>query len=193
MYSIGVKASYLVQYYGNFKKAQKTQFASCFWAEGFIVSSERRFKKIKHIAFNDYDVLGEIVFLNNKIWVVDFGKFMAYAFPQTIKQYEGKVKVGDFIEGKACLEIDMFPYLEYHHKEEGIQPLIYTWNVDKIQKIVAPIDDIQLGKNKDRWSTTEIEQTKCLYDDNGMALYIFQCELLNDEPKYEIEIHNSTK
>lgn len=191
MYSIGVKASYLVQYYGNFKKAQKSQFAICFWPDRFVVSSEKRFKKIKHLAFNDYDIIGEIVFLNDKVWVVDFGKILAYAFPQAIKQYERNVKVGDFIEGKACLEIDMFPYLEHHHKEKGIQPLIYTWNIDTILKIAAPIDDIQLGRNKDKWDTVEIERTQCLYDDNGMASYVFQCGLLDDEPKYEIEINNS--
>ncbi|HEY9060503.1 MAG TPA: hypothetical protein VIO64_08395 [Pseudobacteroides sp.] len=190
MYNIGVESGYLKQAYGNFKKAQKAQFALCFWPTECTFSSEKKYIKTRHMQLNDYAVTGKIVYLNNNVWVVDFGKFMAYAFPELIKQYNGNVKVGDFIEGKGHIDIDMFQYFEYHHKEKDIQPLIYTWSINNILKIVASKVDMQLGKNKDKWDTIEIEQTRCLYDDDGMASYIFQCELLEVEPKFRIELHN---
>lgn len=193
MHNIGVKSGYLKQAYGDFRKGQNAQFALSFWPIGLNVSSEKNFLKARHLQLNDYEVAGQIVYLNNNVWVVDFGKFMAYAFPEMTKQLQGNVRIGNFIEGKVHFDIDMFQYFEYHHKEEGIQPIIYTWSIDTILKIVAPTNDIQLGKNKDKWNTIEIDQTRCLYDDNGTASYIFQCELLDTEPKYKIETYNSAK
>ncbi|NLL05373.1 MAG: hypothetical protein GX270_06200 [Clostridiaceae bacterium] len=193
MYTIKVNSSYLKQAYGDFKKEQTAQFALCFWTLDFKVSSENKYMKIRQLQFGDYEVTGKIVYLSDKVWVVDFGKIMAYGFPELVRQYEGNLKVGDFIEGLVHLDIDMFHYFEYHYKEEGIQPLIYKWNINKILKIDAPKDDIQLRKNMDRWKTIEINKTNCLYDDDGMALYLFKCELLDSEPKYKIDLHNSVK
>jgi hypothetical protein len=90
------------------------------------------------------------------------------------------------VAGRAILGIDPFFYPELLAKDPDLPPLIYTWDVMRIQAQTAPValhgrvwvSDMSSVRYEDR------EATDAWADREDRSLtYLLHCRLLDDPPK----------
>ncbi len=104
-----------------------------------------------------YKVNAQVVFVVQKVGVIDFG-IRGYCSSHNLKPFYTE---GAFLGGEIRLGIDPFFYYERHIKLPGIPPIMYTWQIDRI--------------NLHRWGAIET------VDEKGHG------HIITDESKYIIE------
>ncbi len=125
------------------------------------------------------------MFVATNVWVIFFvvSAFLEAA-PLT------GVTVGSFVSGQLHLGVDPFFYMEYLFRQQGMQPLIYTWHVDRIQRQAAPLIETLppsggklLTRDPTQLGYIDLEETNAWQDDQGDAEYLLSCSGLSHNPK----------
>lgn len=186
-WNIGVD-SWIIQdgNYEDFNVGQIVEFALEFYPHKIELSSSQN-RTVSLIGDSRYKINGEIVFIEDKLWIIDFG---ICAFQESY--LPSNSKVGDFISADIYLGIDYYVYFESLYKIQGIPPLIYNWNIKKIFQQTAPFIESELEgrkvliRDEKKLGYKEIQITNAWTDDNGSAHYILQCDKFDDTPKFKI-------
>ncbi|MCI0744715.1 MAG: hypothetical protein L0Y58_04840 [Verrucomicrobia subdivision 3 bacterium] len=118
--------------YGDFETGQNAEFALEFYSQNFR-KTHLRSKSCKKLGAAKYAIVGEIIYLTDEVWVLDFG---ICAFQES-KPPEG-IRVGDFIAAEIYLGIDPFFYFERLYTLPKIPALIYSWKINSIGQQTAP-------------------------------------------------------
>lgn len=144
-------------------------------------------KSFKRIDAAKYEIVGEVVFLTDTVWILDFG---VCAFRES-KPPLG-INVGSFVTAEIYLGIDPFFYCEYLYGLQGMPPLIFTWKIKAIGQQTAPFIESRkpsgqklLIRDERKLGHKTITKTDAWNDDGGHAEYILTCELLQAPPKYK--------
>jgi hypothetical protein len=166
--------------YPDFVGGQQAEFAVefCFLEPpelaGDVASCARR------TVGTSSEISGRVTAIVEQAWVLDCG----------IGVYQDQppppgIAVGDLVRGVANLGVDPFFYFERLHAVAGMPPLIYTWRIDAISRQAGPF--VQAGnvlardRTKDGW--LPLERTDAWHDDDGLASYKLDCDLLDVPPK----------
>lgn len=186
VWQIGL-SSWIIQdgNYGDLETGQVLEFALEFYSENFRPSGTKR-KSFKKIDAAKYEIVGEVIFLSDAVWVLDFG---VRAFRES-KPPNG-ISVGSFVTAEIHLGIDPFFYFEYLYDLQGMPPLIFTWIINSIDQQTAPFIESReapgrklLIRDQKKLGYKTIPKTDAWKDDGGHAEYILTCELLQTPPKH---------
>jgi hypothetical protein len=79
-------------------------------------------------------VTAEVTFKSDSVWVLNLGDISAY----NNSQPPSNIEVGQFLQGDIGLGIDPCDYSEYLHDIPGIPPLVYEWEIERIETATAP-------------------------------------------------------
>ncbi len=172
--------------YGDFETGQVLGFALEFYSENFQPSATKQ-KSFKKIDAAKYEIVGEVIFLTDAVWVLDFG---ISAFRES-KPPKG-INVGSFVTAEIYLGIDPFFYFEYLYNSQGMPPLILTWKINAIGQQTAPFIESRepsgqklLIRDVKKLGYKTIAKTDAWNDDGGHAEYILTCEQIQAPPKHK--------
>jgi hypothetical protein len=186
IWEIGL-SSWIIQdgNYPDFETSQIAEFALEFYSPNYGLS-ERRLKACKRLGAAKYSIIGEIIYLAQEAWVVDFGicAFRESKPPETIS-------VGSFISAEIYLGIDPFFYFERLHKLPKIPPLIYSWKITSIDQQTAPFIEARapsgqrlLVRDEKKLGYKSMKKTDAWKDDGGRGEYVLRCNLLSVPAKF---------
>jgi hypothetical protein len=162
VWSIGL-SSWVIQdgNYHNFRVEETAEFALHIFITDITIKNSIDQLQAVFLDGCNYKVQAKVVYICEDCWIIDFG-IMAYT--------EGKppigIEIGSIITANVSIDIDYYLYTEFLNKNTDIQPLIYTWNIQKIFK--------KTNNHKEKF--TEIEFIDAWKDDKGMASYLLKCE-----------------
>lgn len=185
VWEIGL-SSWIIQdgNYPDFTKGQEAEFA-LHAAAGEIVTTPGPEKAIKKLDGCQYEMTGQVTFVKQGLWVIDFG---LQAFDEFQKpEPPNELQVGAFVTGPFYVEIDPFFYFERGAKILGVPPLVYTWRIQQILMQTAPFIETAprtFERDPKAWGWTEIEQTNAWEDDGSHAEYLLRCQLLERPPQH---------
>lgn len=160
--------------YGDFTVGQLAKFALEF-AGGSLQPSLSKEPQAHHIGYGVYDVCAQVIYVNEKVWVVDFG-FMAY---WESKPPEFAIP-GTWVEGKILIGVDPFFYMEHLRKLPDMPNLFYSWQLTKIIRDDTPWliernihggQNMSRDKEKEVW--TSVPCTDAWNDNEGRSSYVF--------------------
>jgi hypothetical protein len=186
-WEIGV-AAWIIQdgNYGDFATGQLAEFALEFCSQNYR-QTEFRTKSCTRLGAAKYSIIGEVIYLNNEVWVLDFG---ICAFQES-KSPEG-TRVGGFVAAEIYLGIDPFFYFERLHTSPKIPALIYTWKINSIGQQTAPFIETSepsgrkiLVRDEKKLGYKTVIKTDAWKDDGGNGDYVLTCGLLSVPPKSE--------
>ncbi len=169
--------------YGDFQCHEQANFALEFFPLSCRVSSSTE-KKAIWLSASKYKVNAEVTFVGKGCFVIDFG-VLAYQNadpPETIGR-------GMWLEAEIYLGIDPFFYIEDLAHVEGMPPLIYAWQIQKIGLETAPfIETVDargiriMIRDETKSAPRDVQQTDAWKDDNGNAEYVLDCTLMDVPP-----------
>ena len=172
--------------YANFETGQVAEFALDFHAQAHRESSAR-LKSLKSLGDAKYEIVGEVIYLTDEVWILDFG---ICAFQES-KPPEG-INVGSFIASEIRLGIDPFFYIERLCTLPKIPALVYSWKISTIGQQTAPFIETRepsgrkiLIRDQKQLGYKTIGKTDAWKDDGGHAEYIFTCTRLDVPPKFK--------
>jgi len=172
--------------YGDFATGQIAEFALEFYSEDYR-QTELRTKLCTKLGAAKYAIIGEVTYLNDEVWVLDFG---IRAF-QEAKAPEG-VRLGGFLAAEIYLGIDPFFYFERLFKLPKIPALIYTWKINSIGQQTAPFIETSepsgrkvLARDEKKLGYKTVLKTDAWQDDGGHSDYVLTCGLQSVPPKLE--------
>ena len=179
--------SWVIQdwHYEDFAVGQKRSFALEFFPAEIQKATVQN-KTMECIYESRYKVNAEIIFGNEKVWILDFGicAFKADPLPR-------EFKVGDFVSAELFLSIDPHFYFKSLSKIKGIPAIIYDWEVKAIKIETAPLIEQEnevgrlfLTRDETKMELKEIEETDARQDDDGHGDYILVCEKINSEARH---------
>jgi len=181
-------ASWIIQdgNYPDFITGQSAEFALEFYSKSSRVT-EQKLKSGTCLGPSKYEISGEIVYLTDHVWVLDFG---ICAFQEA--KPPDRMSVGDFITAEIYLGIDPFFYFEGLHKLPGMPPLIYSWKINSINQQTAPLIETRnpsgqkvLIRDEKKVGYKSIDKTDAWNEVSGHGEYILNCVKLDVPPKYE--------
>jgi hypothetical protein len=173
--------------YGDLRCHERTNFALEFYPHSSQPSSSSE-KQARWIAASKYTVNGEVVFVAERCFVVDFG-LLAYRDGEPAEW----AREGSWLEAEIYLGVDPFFYFEELAHVKGIPPLIYSWQVNKIGVETAPfIETVDaqgtaiLVRDETKSAFRQIQQTDAWKDDGGHGEYVLDCTLIDVAPIREL-------
>jgi hypothetical protein len=171
--------------YGDFATGQVVEFALEFYSKDYR-QTEPRAKSCAKLGAAKYSVVGEVIYLNDEAWILDFGMC---AFQESKPPIQASV--GGFIAAEIYLGIDPFFYFERLHTSPKIPPLICTWKINSIWRQTTPLVELHEPSNrkafvrdKNKLAYSVIPKTDAWKDDGGHGEYFLTCELLPVPPKF---------
>jgi hypothetical protein len=171
--------------YGDFKVGERVEFALEFYPHS-IRSSEARLKSAKRLGAAKYEINGEVIYLKDEVWLLDFG---ICAFQKSAPPRE--LSVGQFVAGEISLGIDPFFYFERLYTLSGMPPLVYSWKINSIGQQTAPFIETRepsgqkvLVRDENKLGYKSIEATDAWNDDGGNGEYVFKCVRFDVPPKF---------
>jgi hypothetical protein len=172
--------------YDNFATGQVAEFALEFYSQTYR-QSDVRAKSVKSLGAAKYEIIGEVIYLTEEVWVLDFG---ICAFQES-KPPEG-IGVGSFIAAEIYLGIDPFFYFERLYSLPNMPALIYSWKIDSIGQQTAPFIETRepsgqkvLIRDEKKLGYKGVAKTDAWKDDGGSAEYVLTCTRLDVQPKFE--------
>lgn len=180
-WSLGME-SWIVQdgNYGDFERGQVAEYAVEFWAPDPLVPISSRGRSARRLDGATYEIAGQVTAIADRAWAVDcgIGIFQDERPPADIS-------VGDWLGGVVNLGIDPFFYFERLHSVDGFPPLIYTWQILSISMQTAPFIEVGGARTRDsgQHGWREVERTDAWHDNESFASYLFDCTLLDANPK----------
>ena len=178
-WSIGL-ASWIIQdgNYPDFMVGDQCRFALEFDAKQVVPTSSRRYWE--HISGARYKFIGDVVFINDEVWVIDFG-LPAYT--------EGRApqssQLGARVEGELYLGLDPFTYKESLWSIKGVPFLTREFRIESILLETTPWIPGYIGaspaliRDDNKESFVEVPRTDAWQDDDKNAHYVLRCELLS--------------
>jgi hypothetical protein len=173
--------------YDNFQVEQNAEFALEFFSK-IIRKGEAKQKFAKRLGGAKYSIYGEVIYLTQEVWVLDFG---ICAFQESKPPED--LTVGSTVAAEIYLGIDPFFYFEYLYTLKNMPPLIYSWRIDSIGQQTAPfIEPLgatgqkALVRDKEKLGFKPIKATDAWKDDGGNAEYLLLCTQLDLPPKFKI-------
>ncbi len=184
--------------YTDFAVGQQRQFALEF---GYARSarlqvSETSERSVRYAQRGDwYAVRGELLRdspePHGQGFVLDFG-LKAYDNWIVLDDLEPP-SAGTWLEGEITLVVDPFEYMDRLATQEGMPPLIYTWEILGIERDISSTIQVEHGdplysgpdegpilvRDPERERYESVERTRT-WDDLGS--YRLRCSLLPDEP-----------
>jgi hypothetical protein len=172
--------------YGNFKTGQVAEFALEFYSTAFRRSNAKQ-KTVRSLGDAKYEIIGEVIYLTPKAWVLDFG---LCAF-QDSEPPEG-MTLGGYGAAEIYLGIDPYFYFKCLHALPNMPPLIYSWKINTISQETAPFIETTepsgrklMVRDAKKLGYKVISQTDAWNDDHGHAENILTCARLEIPPKFE--------
>ncbi len=174
-------SSWIVQdgNYDDFSRGQTARFAIEFYSKDLSpsTSTEKRADRIKE---SNYSANGQIVFVNEQCVVLDIGvlSYRQFSPPEWMQ-------AGAWVCGDLYLGIDPFFYFEDLAHTAGMPPMIYEWQLNRIEIETAPfIETLDesgrrlLTRDETKSAFREIERTDAWKDDDGNGAYVLHCSML---------------
>jgi hypothetical protein len=165
--------------YPDFERGQIAEFAVEFDAHD-LESTAPAIASAQLVKDSDYRITGEVVFAGAKAWVIDCG-ILIYD--------EGSppsgIDCGDWVAATAFLGVDPFMYFERLHRLADMQPIIYTWRIDRIRRQMAPFIEVRpryFERDVSRWGYEDVDATDAWEDDGGHAEYLLVCAKTDEPP-----------
>ena len=158
--------------YGDFAVGDRVKFALEF-AGSTLRQSNSRETIVRHRGYGVYDVCAQVLFVDAKAWVIDFGP-LAY-WESTPPEF---AVPGAWVEGELMLGVDPFFYMEYLHKLPGMPRLQYNWRVASIMRNDTPwlVEGKVLSRDHKQVAWTDIACTDAWNDDEGRSSYVLLVE-----------------
>lgn len=162
--------------YADFERGE-TSFAVEFYlldrlAIGAYPNNETS-PSLQHVAEDRYAISGRVLHVAKDWWALDIG----------FGVYQGKAPpagaaIGATMQGLIGLGIDHYAYFENLGLQLGAPPLIYHWQIQRIEIQAAPWKEVQprnFERDRDHYGWREIERTDAWNDDGGRADYLLHC------------------
>lgn len=164
--------------YADFSVGQRAEFALEFYAAEQLRPGGG---PAAPVALGDarYEIAATVTTVRKEAWVIDFG-IQAY---QESPPAPG-IEVGSGVAGVVYLSVDPFPYFERLAQLPDIPPLVYTWDIVAIRRIVGPSNEADVSAAGVPMRFEHLSSTDAWHDDNdGVAEYVFDCQLVDVPPK----------
>jgi len=159
--------------YGDFAVGDHANFALEFAGSKLRPSTSTE-TFAHHLGHGVYEVRAQVLFVDPKAWVIDFGfrAFWESAPPEFAVP-------GTWVEGELLVGIDPFFYMEYLHKLPGMPDLFYNWHVESIMRNDTPwLVEVNvrggktLSRDETRETWTNVARTDAWNDDEGRSSYV---------------------
>lgn len=179
---IGV-SSWIIQdgNYPNFRIGDVARFALEFHPHTIRESTETSTSCMR-VNGSNYRVTAQTIFVNQNVFVLDFG-LLAYDQASQPKW----MKSGKFIDAEIDVGIDPFFYFEELHAIKGMPELRYGFRIRGIELETTPwmstIDSdgrTMMTRDESQKSFQPIAETDAWSDDNGNAHYILEIERIDN-------------
>lgn len=160
--------------YGEFARGQEAAFAVEFRPHDFS-SSESAQPAANQLGAARYHIEGDVVFESPGAWVIDFG-LLAYCKGASV------VEKSSAVQGEVWLGIDPFFYYEGLTSLPGMPPLVYTWNIERIELDETPWIEVaprRFERDATRRAWRDVDATDAWNDDRGHGAYVLHCRLLD--------------
>jgi len=174
--------------YDDFETGQIAEFALEFYSENYQQIKPGT-KSCTKLGAAKYAIIGEVIFRNDEVWVLDFG---VCAFQES-KPPQG-VSVGGVVAAEIYLGIDPFFYFERLYRMPKIPALIYTWKINSIGQQTAPFIETSdpsgqkvLVRDEEKRGYKTVTKTNAWKDDDGNGEYVLNSGLLSVPPKFTSE------
>jgi hypothetical protein len=177
--------------YRHFKRGQRAGFALAFYPANSPLDIPRDWLSInppgvdqtsmRHIEGSEYLVTAKVthVLEDDSWWVIDAGVLM-YRYG---KPAEG-IEPGCWVSGKFYVSIDPFDYFERLSRYYAAPPLIYDWDVTRIELETTPIVETGRMRMRDRsrrgWR--EVDDTKAK-SGGFVDEFVLHCARLDNPPR----------
>ena len=166
--------------YADFTTGQDAKFALEFYSPVGLRPAAPGPMTAEHLSASRYRVHAQVVFASDAVCVIDAGLFVAFEE----RQPPPHAVAGGWVEGEVYVGIDPFFYFEYLHKNEGMPPLSYRWQVQRILRETTPwveVRDAHGRTVRTRDETKEafvpVRETDAWHDD-GNGHYVVECRRL---------------
>lgn len=173
--------------YDDFSTTENRLFALEFFSENGLKYIQQDYQTrscLTSIGGPLYKCIGKVVHVDKKWWVIDVGilVFQEQAPPSY-------VKIGSWLQGEIFIGVDPFFYFERLSKMDNAPPLVYEWNVIKIELQTAPFIEKQpkvMIRDPDKNGWKVIDRTDAWNDDGGHAEYLLTCKLLEPIARHSL-------
>jgi len=183
-WNIGL-ASWIIQdgNYPDFSTGDQRRFALEFGTQSLSPSLSKEVY-VEHVSGARYTFAADVVFLNDEVWVIDFG-LPAYTEarpPQFVRQ-------GVRVEGELYLGVDPFTYMESLRNTPGMPSLFQDFRIERILLESTPWIAGYFGatptlvRDETKESFVSIPKTDAWRDDNQNAHYVMECTLLSPDAR----------
>jgi hypothetical protein len=128
---------------------------------------------LRCVADNRYAISGRVLHVAKDWWALDIG-FGVYGN----KMPPARAVPGASVQGMIALSIDHYPYFENFCQQPGAPPLIYSWQIQRIEIQTAPWKEVRprsFERDPSHYGWREIERTDAWNDDDGHAEYLLHC------------------
>ena len=177
-------ASWIIQdgNYPDFSTGDQRRFALEFSTEILSPSGSKE-PYVEHVSGARYAFAAKVVFVNDEVWVIDFG-LPAY----TEAQAPEFVRQGMCVEGKLYLGVDPFFYMESLRDSPGMPSLFLDFRIERILLETTPWIAGYVGatrtlvRDETKESFLSVPKTDAWRDDNQNAHYVLGCTLLSPGP-----------
>lgn len=188
-------ASWIIQdgNYGDFHPGEAT-FAVEFYPLEIAIGPQTDSSSnisMQRVRDSRYRVTGSVLHVAKDWWVLDIG-FHAYLDREPPPNAIPGVSVQGLIE----LSIDHFAYFERLGREPDAPPLIYDWQIQRIdiqtarwieagprwRPSDAGLQRAGFERDASEFGWREVEQTNAWYDDDGFAEYLLHCRRTSAPP-----------
>jgi hypothetical protein len=164
--------------YGDFAVGDLHKFALEFAGKKLAPSTPgERSAQLLHTSV--YRVTAEVIFVDSKVWVIDFG---LRAFWES--EPPAFVQLGSWVEGEIFVGIDPFFYMEYLHKMPEMPNLYYDWKVAAISRDDTPClstvnerGGVTFTRDPDRAHWTQVQKTLASEEGEGHSSYVLRCDV----------------
>jgi hypothetical protein len=176
-WSLGLDA-WIVQdgNYPDLESGQQAEFAVEFYFPEPLELIEGGIPSARWISGTSYEISARVTAIIDRAWVLDCG----IGIYRDDSPPSG-VGVGDMVRGTVDLGVDPFFYFERLYATPGLPPLVYSWRIDEISRQTAPFINTghEFVRDPTKLGWSPVRRTNAWHDDDGMATYKLDCELLN--------------
>ena len=173
--------------YADFVVGQERAFALEFYAsKPLVLLGPGRDSTLNYVHTGNaqYSVTGRCIHVEADWWVLDFGMLAYTQYPPPVA-----CASGDIVQGNIYLGIDPFFYFENLSRRLDAPPLIFDWNVCRIEIQTAPLiqtADRVLERDPMQLAWGEITETNAWRDDGGHAEYILH-GIITSGPRHRLK------
>jgi hypothetical protein len=164
--------------YPDFAVGQRAEFALEFYAAEQLRPGRGPGTAVS-LGDARYEISATVTTVREDAWVIDFG-IQAYRESPPAPDIE----VGSDVAGIVYVGIDPFSYFERLAHVPDMPPLVYTWDILDIRRIMAPSKESEVSAAGEPLRFEHLSSTDAWHDDNyGVAEYVFDCQLVDVPPK----------